>query len=58
MLGAEGDELDVDGPTAAVWADGVRAQLVRQEPVRRAVTVPVEVTVASAGTAGSKRVRT
>jgi hypothetical protein len=30
-----GDEIDVSGPVAKVWADGTRAELVRSEPVER-----------------------
>ncbi|MFF9625443.1 hypothetical protein [Streptomyces griseosporeus] len=28
-----GEEIDLPGPEAAKWADGVRAELVRTEPV-------------------------
>ena len=42
VSGDAGDEIRVDGPTAAVWADGVRAELVRTEKREKAVTGPVE----------------
>ncbi len=42
VSGDAGDEIRVDGPTASVWADGVRAELVREEPTGRAVKRPPE----------------
>lgn len=30
-----GDEVDLPAPVARVWADGVRAELVREEPPER-----------------------
>lgn len=42
VSGSAGDEIRVDGPTASVWADGVRAELVRELPRERAVTGPAE----------------
>ena len=42
VSGSAGDEIRVDGPTAKVWADGVRAELVRDEQHERAVTGPTE----------------
>ena len=42
VSGDAGDEIRVDGPTASVWADGVRAELVREEPSERAVKRPAE----------------
>lgn len=44
VFGDAGDEIRVDGPTASVWADGVRAELVREEKHERAVTGPDETT--------------
>jgi hypothetical protein len=44
VFGDAGDELRVDGPVAKVWADGVRAELVREAPTERAVTGPPETT--------------
>ena len=44
VSGDAGDEIRVDGPTAKVWADGERAELVREAPHERAVTGPVETT--------------
>ena len=43
VFGDAGDEIRVDGPTAQVWADGVRAELVREEKPERAVKGPSEV---------------
>lgn len=43
--GEAGDEIRVDAATAQVWADGVRAELVREPQVERAVVRPVEKTV-------------
>lgn len=42
VSGSAGDEIRVDGPTADIWADGVRAELVREETRERAVRGPVE----------------
>ena len=42
VFGDAGDEIRVDGPTASVWADGVRAELVREEPTERAIKRPTE----------------
>ena len=44
VSGNAGDEIRVDGPTAKVWADGVRAELVRGEEPERAVKGPAETT--------------
>jgi hypothetical protein len=44
VSGSAGDEIRVDGPTASVWADGVRAELVREEKRERAVIEPAEKT--------------
>jgi hypothetical protein len=44
VSGVAGDEIRVDGSTAKVWADGVRAELVRGEVRERAVTGPEETT--------------
>lgn len=44
VSGDAGDEIRVDGPTAKVWADGVRAELVRSDQPERAVKGPDEVT--------------
>lgn len=44
VSGDAGDEIRVDGPTAKVWADGVRAELVRGDQPERAVKGPDEVT--------------
>lgn len=44
VSGDAGDEVRVDGPTAKVWADGVRAVLVRAEQPERAITGPTETT--------------
>jgi hypothetical protein len=44
VFGDAGDEVRVDGPTAQVWADGVRAELVREARPERAVIEPTEVT--------------
>jgi hypothetical protein len=42
VSGNAGDEIRVDGPTAQVWADGERAELVRAEEPERAVVKPSE----------------
>lgn len=44
VFGDAGDEIRVDGPTAVIWADGVRAELVREETRERAVRRPAETT--------------
>jgi len=46
VFGDAGDEIRVDGPTASVWADGVRAELVREETRERAVKSPAVKTAA------------
>lgn len=52
VCGNAGDEIRVDGATASVWADGVRAELVREKAPERAVVGPTEKT-----TARQRRVR-
>jgi hypothetical protein len=44
VFGSAGDEIRVDGPTAKAWADGIRAELVREETPERAITGPTETT--------------
>lgn len=44
VSGDAGDEIRVDGPTASVWADGERAELVREDKPERAVKRPTETT--------------
>lgn len=44
VSGDVGDEIRVDGPTAQEWADGIRAELVREMPRERAVERPAETT--------------
>lgn len=44
VFGDAGDEIRVDGPTASVWADGVRAELVREEKRETTVVGPAEST--------------
>jgi hypothetical protein len=39
-----GQEIDLPGREAAVWADGVRAVLVRDEPLETPESGPVEKT--------------
>ena len=46
VSGDAGDEIRVDGPTASIWADGVRAELVREPSQERAVKQPAEKTTA------------
>ena len=38
-----GQVVEVPGPVASAWADGVRAELVRGDPVETAVRVAPEV---------------
>jgi len=41
-----GEEVDLPGPEAAAWADGVRAELVRAEPVETPERPPTAETAA------------
>ncbi|WP_326780429.1 hypothetical protein OG481_09795 [Streptomyces longwoodensis] len=41
-----GDEIDLPGPEATAWADGVRAELVRAEPVETPEQPPAAETAA------------
>ncbi len=56
VQGSAGDVLAVDGRTASVWADGVRAALVRDAPpVEVAVVVPVAETTDTRARPGQRR---